>query len=162
MFTKLLLKSRRSRSLDRPTLSRSHALALPPLHTRGLFLLAVLTFTAFSLHAQTQQQLDFGDAPQQYPTLLANNGARHVITPGFFLGSLIDAEPDGQPNATATGDDNNPATADDEDGVQFTSPLIPGQTATVQVTTTMPSGTTGFLDAWIDFNANGSWADPGD
>jgi hypothetical protein len=49
--------------------------------------------------------LDFGDAPDPtYPTLLAHDGARHTIT-GLTLGTRIDAEPDGQPNATATGDD---------------------------------------------------------
>jgi hypothetical protein len=49
--------------------------------------------------------LDFGDLPGlTYPTFLANNGARHVIVPGVYLGASIDAEPDGQdspPNAWA-------------------------------------------------------------
>src|SRR5262249_17402551 len=32
--------------------------------------------------------LDFGDAPEPaYPTLLARDGARHVVVPGVFLGS---------------------------------------------------------------------------
>ena len=99
---------------------------------------------------------DFGDAPAPYPTLLAQNGARHLIVPGFFLGGGVDGEPDGLPNATATGDDVNGSA--DEDGVLFTSPLIVGHSATVQVTASAP----GKLDAWIDFNGNGSWADPGD
>ena len=52
--------------------------------------------------------MDYGDAPDPtYPTLLASNGARHTNT-GLKLGNLIDVEPDGQPNATATGDDINP------------------------------------------------------
>ena len=35
------------------------------------------------------EPLDFGDAPDQpYPTLLANNGARHVIGPGRFACSV--------------------------------------------------------------------------
>lgn len=103
------------------------------------------------------QELDWGDAPDRpYPTLSANSGANHVIVPNMFLGQLIDAEPDGQPDATATGDDisNLP----DEDGVAFLTPLARGRTATVQVTASMP----GMLDAWIDFNGNGSWADPAD
>ena len=51
--------------------------------------------------------LDFGDAPDPtYPTLLANNGARHLIQPGYRLGALVDAEKNGQPGETATGDDN--------------------------------------------------------
>ena len=55
---------------------------------------------------------DFGDAPDPtYPTLLASGGASHQIT-GLFLGAAVDGEPDGQPDATATGDDLN---NDDED-----------------------------------------------
>jgi len=54
----------------------------------------------------TVRGLDFGDAPEPaYPTLLANNGARHVLLPGVFLGFAADAEPDGQPTPTANGDD---------------------------------------------------------
>ena len=100
---------------------------------------------------------DFGDAPDPtYPTLLANNGARHVIVPPMALGFGVDAELDGQPDATATGDDNDGN--DDEDGVFFTTALVPGQPATVAVTATVA----GLLDAWIDFDGDGSWAQPGD
>jgi|GEM_PF-2957264 len=99
--------------------------------------------------------LDFGDAPDPtYPTLLANNGARHVIVPGMFLGALIDGEADGQPDATATGDDL--ANLPDEDGVAFTGPLYPGTNANIVVIASVG----GRLDAWVDFNGNGSWAEP--
>jgi len=98
---------------------------------------------------------DFGDAPDPaYPTLLANNGARHLIVPGFHLGTNVDAEVDGQPNSTATGDDIA-GTPDDEDGVTFTTALAPGQLATIEVV----ASADGKLDAWIDFNADGDWAD---
>src|SRR6185369_7954576 len=98
---------------------------------------------------------DFGDAPDPaYPTLLVNNGARHLIVPGFHLGTNVDAEIDGQPNSTATGDDIA-STPDDEDGVTFTTPLSPGRLATVEVV----ASAAGKLDAWIDFNADGDWAD---
>jgi len=97
-------------------------------------------------------ELDFGDAPDPlYPTLLASGGANHVIS-GPNLGATVDAEPDGQPNATATGD------GADEDGVVFTSLLLPGRTATLDVTVT---GTT-LLNAFLDFNGNGSFADGGE
>ncbi|NLX13916.1 MAG: hypothetical protein GXY44_09735 [Phycisphaerales bacterium] len=99
-------------------------------------------------------EYDFGDAPDPtYPTLLASMGAQHLIVPGVMLGNLIDAEPDGQPTVNADGDDlsNLP----DEDGVALATPLIPGQAATVNVTASVP----GFLWAWIDFDANGSWAE---
>ncbi len=100
---------------------------------------------------------DFGDAPDPtFPTLLASNGARHIIVDGLRLGANIDAEADGQPTAAHNGDDNN-GTPDDEDGVVIPS-LIAGQTATIQVT----ASATGRLNAWIDFNGDGDWNDAGE
>ncbi len=101
---------------------------------------------------------DFGDAPDPtFPTLLASNGARHKIVPGVRLGALIDAEFNGQPNATATGDDSNNLA--DEDGVVLNGSLmVPGDWATATVT----ASTNGRLSAWVDFQADGSWATPGD
>ncbi len=102
---------------------------------------------------------DFGDAPQVYPTLLSQNGARHQILKGFYLGNLVDTEADGQPSPLADGDDLNPPHAsNDEDGVRFLTPLVPGNTVDVEVTASQD----GRLDAWVDFNGNGSWADAGE
>ena len=107
--------------------------------------------------------LDFGDAPDplastagQYPTLLANNGARHRIVAGApRLGTEIDAEADGQPDANATADDGT-GSPDDENGVMIPT-LVLGETADIQVEVT---GAAGKLDAWIDFNQNGVWESP--
>ena len=77
----------------------------------------------------------------------------------LFAGWRIDPEANGQPNATATGDDVSNA---DEDGVTGMSPLVSGGTATVLVEFRSDAGQTGVLDAWMDFNANGSWADLGE
>ncbi|HAD57712.1 MAG TPA: hypothetical protein DCG12_00515, partial [Planctomycetaceae bacterium] len=41
--------------------------------------------------------VDFGDAPDDYGTLRASNGAAHTIVDGFHLGAAVDAETDGQP-----------------------------------------------------------------
>ncbi len=103
---------------------------------------------------ETQEDLDFGDAPDPtYPTLLANDGARHVLVPGIQLGPQIDWEPDGQPTIPADGDDLNGLA--DEDGVAFIGPLPQGGLAQVNVTASVA----GFLDAWVDFNGDGDWAD---
>jgi hypothetical protein len=113
-----------------------------------------------------EEALDFGDAPEAaagtvafgYPTFLARNGARHVIVQGFHLGKTVDAEKDGQPDAAAAGDDLNPASLDDEDGVEFLGPIVAGGTAWLRVTASQD----GRLDAWVDFNGNRSWGDAGE
>jgi len=104
-------------------------------------------------------ECDFGDAPDPtYPTLLASDGARHIIG-GGNLGALVDADADGQPNATATGDDNDGT--DDEDGVVFTVPgVIVVGTPGPHVTVT--ASVAGNLNAWLDLNADGDWADAGE
>ena len=98
---------------------------------------------------------DFGDAPAGYSTLFADDGARHLLVPNFRLGTTNDGEPDGQPSATAMGDDVNGL--DDEDGVVFTSAITAGLPANVTVT----ASAAGWLDAWVDFDGSGSW-DPGE
>ncbi len=111
----------------------------------------------------TIAEMDFGDAPDYrpaaamgYPTWLSSNGARHRIVSGIHLGSRVDREPDGQPGLDATGDDLNPTTADDEDGVVFLTDLIAGQPAAIQVTASVA----GCLDGWIDFDQSLSWESP--
>jgi hypothetical protein len=100
---------------------------------------------------QPLQELDFGDVPNPpYPTLL-NFGARHVVVDSVYLGSGVDSELNGQPDVDALGDDNDGN--DDEDGVVFFGPLEVGKISTVGVTANVE----GFLDAWIDFDADDSW-----
>ena len=95
---------------------------------------------------------DFGDAPQYYPTLLSENGARHAPT-GPTLGATRDAEADGTHSASADAD------GADEDGVTFATIQVGqlGATMTVNV-----QGDAANLDAWIDFNGDGSWGGPGE
>lgn len=123
---------------------------------------------------------DFGDAPElgtDYPTTLSRTGAVHIylpvgaggstvgslthvsqVPPRLFLGRLIDPEPDGQPSPDAKGDDNTPNQPDDEDGIRFLTPLVPGTTAMIEVI----SSATGKLDGWIDWGRDGSWKEGGD
>ena len=98
---------------------------------------------------------DFGDAPEtgtSFPTMLANNGPRHVIIGNtLFLGADRDAEADGQPSAGAVGD------GADENGLVFDA-LIRGTDVNVAVASTGA----GFLNGWVDFNQDGDWDDPGE
>ncbi len=116
---------------------------------------------------------DFGDAPNSaqsgfdasYPTTLAANGARHVAT-GPTLGASRDAESDGQPTVGADGDDK--AGEPDEDGIVFVAATlfaltaVANPTATVHVELQNPDPASNRLDAWIDFNHDGDWDDPGE
>ncbi|HZP10957.1 MAG TPA: GEVED domain-containing protein [Nevskiaceae bacterium] len=96
---------------------------------------------------------DFGDAPAPYPTLRADDGAHHIFTgSGPILGSAIDDETDGQPNAAANGDQG-------DDGVTILIHADGGSPGIAQV---VVSGAPGKLDGWIDFNQDGDWNDAGE
>ena len=114
-------------------------------------------------YAVSISNLDFGDAPNtpsnpnDYPTLLASNGARHIVTinpntngpTGPVLGPKVDTEADGLQTPAADGDKF-------DDGVTFIGPVIQGAPAQVSVTV---SGASGYLSAWLDTNMDGDWAD---
>lgn len=112
---------------------------------------------------------DYGDLPETaggnptgYHTTIANNGPSHGILPGFMLGVLQDAETNGLPSATAQGDDFNPTGANsDEDGLVSLN-LVQGQPGAITLRVTNSGRASGYIQAWIDFNQNGSFADPGD
>lgn len=213
--------------------------------------------------------LDYGDAPDpvqdvpgRYPTLRADDGARHVVTPNLTLGTSVDANLDGLANRNADGDDltlsasasgslfmvslvdgaavitvtgSDPVAAegdtitinagvvsatlefdlngrfdedsfaispvspvtqssiaqaiadaitesplspasvvvdgnvvtiasDDEDGVIFTSQVNPGGVLNHNIQTPVSVTVTGSgtLEAWVDYNADGDWDDPGE
>ncbi|HUE72294.1 MAG TPA: S8 family serine peptidase [Pirellulaceae bacterium] len=110
---------------------------------------------------------DWGDAPASYGTLKADNGPSHGLLPGFFLGDAsdttvphIDDEPNGIPSANADGDDLD--NFDDEDGVSFLTPLVPGQNATIRVDVSSGAYGSGILQGWIDFNNDGDFFDAGE
>ena len=123
--------------------------------------------------------VDFGDAPSAasdgrpggYPTLAADGGALHSVDPtGLFrLGSLVDAERDGQPSADATGDDNdsgdNLEVSDDEDGILGLATIVRTDSdetrSSFEVVASL-DGRAGLLHAWIDFNRDGDWDDAGE
>ncbi len=97
---------------------------------------------------------DFGDAPLPYPTTQAEGGAEHDITIGApKLGATVDSEADGVHSAAADAD------GADDDGVTFPVMMVGALGATVTVNV---QGSAGKLDAWIDFNGDGSWGGPGE
>lgn len=111
---------------------------------------------------------DYGDAPDpstapgKYPSLLASEGARHNNWKHEWLGQ------------NATGEDDSKQIDRDEfdDGVVIGGNLIPGGNIELAVTIST-SGDPGryditkpnmvmYLNAWIDWNCDGDWEDPGE
>ena len=111
----------------------------------------VLRRAAF--YSDTLPAIDFGDAPSPYPTLLADDGARHIPI-GPRLGAERDIELDGFVSAAADGDDND-GILDDEDGVGFGSIGVNASVAAVNIE--LQNAANALVDAWIDFNGNGIW-----
>ena len=85
--------------------------------------------------------------------------ASNTIVSTLRLGALTDAEFSSTKNATATGDDITYLA--DEDGVTLPA-MTAGGTYSIPVVVTNTSGATAYLNAWIDFNNNGSLSDAGE
>ena len=120
-------------SLDNAVISDAAGNLLQPNSTDG----------STTFFVQTGAAQDFGDAPAPYPTLRADDGARHDVTE-LFLGAGIDSDADGSPGVADSFDD----------GVSFTSSLSAGNIMTLAITA---SGD-GILSAWIDFDGDGIWS----
>jgi hypothetical protein len=97
-----------------------------------------------------ESDIDFGDAPLSYGTTLAQSAAYHFGNPGPRLGATIDFELDGAPSTNADGDGS------DEDGVVI-GPLRVGQRGATISVTVSNAAAGARLDAWIDFDGDGSW-----
>ena len=122
------------------------------------------------------EEYDYGDAPDvvsgtapgDYRTTVLDGGAAHRVNGLSYLGSCVDADSGFGQNVAASDDDASGfglqvgtcVGGDDEDGVSFTGPFEPLATATFSVTSGALGGCT--LDAWVDWNRNGSFSDPGE
>ncbi|MCA9212008.1 MAG: S8 family serine peptidase [Planctomycetales bacterium] len=120
--------------------------------TQSIALRSATVETTFTV----QSYKDFGDAPFPYSTTQAQGGAVHAIDDKLFLGLRVDPDADGHGTDGANWDDVNGL--DDEDGIVFASSLIPGHGATLSVT----ASRSGYLQGWIDYNADGDWEDAGE
>ncbi|MDZ4848571.1 MAG: Ig-like domain-containing protein [Pirellulaceae bacterium] len=116
-----------------------------------------------------QSARDYGDAPGPYPTLISQNGPSHGFDANLFLGTNVDFDANGNPNANATGDDIvgrldvNGLVIDDEDGVTFARPIVANDTQNLaKVLVRNATGSVAFLSGWIDFNRDGDWSDAGE
>ncbi|MEQ1749913.1 MAG: GEVED domain-containing protein, partial [Prosthecobacter sp.] len=112
--------------------------------------LVALLMTSVSAQAQT---LDFGD-------FNSFGSASSTVITTLKIGATTDKESAITSNATATGDDITGT--DDEDGVTLPTNIIQGALTTMTVNVTNTSGSSAYLNVWIDYNRNGSLADAGE
>lgn len=104
---------------------------------------------------------DFGDLPDtsdstttnDYQTLFAHNGPRHLIIGDLYLGNSIDGDLEGQQNDQASGDGM------DDDGIIIfsTMNLAAGISFRLPFAYTNLTGDTAHLEAWVDWNADGDF-----
>lgn len=134
--------------------------------------------------------IDYGDSPDTYRTLLVSDGARHTIdrTGTPTLGLTVDGDENGLPSIAADGDDLDELDNDEDglvigtfsNGTTTTDGLFladgapdptsdPGDVVAF-LNPNDPAGAVlpitvvgqGVLDAWIDFNADGDFNDLGE
>ncbi|MGB7327218.1 MAG: choice-of-anchor Q domain-containing protein, partial [Rubripirellula sp.] len=91
---------------------------------------------------------DYGDAPTDYAVLLADDGARHTVG-ALRFGSELTADDDGQPSLAAD--------ADDDDGVTLLANPVAVSSVDTIASFLVTVSADAKLDAWIDFDADGSW-----
>ncbi len=109
---------------------------------------ADLTLWRDNLGRELSADFDFGDASASYGTSLADDGARHLPV-GPTLGSSRDTDFDGVPSELADAD------GADEDGIAFIDAIQVGDLG-VRAFVNVQGGDAK-LDAWIDFNGDGSF-----
>ena len=96
---------------------------------------------------------DYGDAPAPYSTTRAESGPIHNGV-GPRLGASRTSEADGVPSANADSDAG-------DDGVVF-SPIQVGQASAIVTVNVQNAPVGAKLDAWVDFNGDGSWGGAGE
>ncbi|MCE2789829.1 MAG: GEVED domain-containing protein [Saprospiraceae bacterium] len=136
----------------------------------------IMTHTGFASDGEIEDYMftfagfDYGDLPDSYNTFGSDNPPSHVVSESLKLGASVDAESDGIADAMAgsmgAGDDGDgglitfgtsmPA-GDDEDGVMLAAPMIPGGVSSFMVTAMNMTTSSAVLQAWVDFNGNGSF-----
>ncbi len=101
---------------------------------------------------------DYGDAPLTYDVNVAS-AAREGQSNALRLGALTDTESAPASGVTATGDDLlNSGTGDDEDAISVIPALVVGDTGySLSVSVFNNTGAARTLNAWIDFNRNGTF-----
>ena len=109
--------------------------------------------TVASVSINVVEESDLGDAPDSYATLRSSDGPRHVVG-SLTLGTAIDADVEGQPSSDSAAD------GADDDGVTFITSLLADSSRATTATVNVNVSASSKLDAWIDFNGNGTFDHP--
>jgi len=115
------------------------------------------TLTGLNFGINNPALFDYGDLPAPYPTLLAQNGARHAKS-AYYLGRLVDAETDARPTDNPAFPQGDNTVGFDEDGITV-APLVAGSTGRLVAEASRHGG---YLQGWMDFNADGDFDDVGE
>jgi VCBS repeat-containing protein len=121
----------------------THTVTVRATDNGGKFVLETLKINVLDV----SEGFDYGDLPNSFGTLLASDGARHATGSGLRLGATVTGEANGQPAANANLDAG-------DDGATLPFFLIPGLNATL----TVSASQVGRLDAFIDYDGNGSFS----
>lgn len=102
-----------------------------------------------------------GTAPGNYQTLSSDGGPSHNLAANIHLGAGVTPDADGFADGT---DSNGDASDDADNGVFLGSNTLQGQALVTNSTSTLSINTSGngVLNAWIDWNQNGDFSDPGE
>lgn len=111
-----------------------------------------VNFAYFNPAAIPQPLRDYGDLAAPYKTLLADGGASHGVVAGYYLGSGVTDETNGQPSAGADADAM-------DDGVTVLDSITAGSLVRLNVEASTNSL---FFQGWIDFNSDGDFDDAGE
>lgn len=99
---------------------------------------------------------DWGDAPDSYHTIAANDGANHVPSSTLYIGNLMaDADVNGQPSTDALNDDDNGTADETPPSFPALSPSMTTWTFDTPVTNT--TGAAATLHAWVDHDRDGEF-----
>lgn len=118
----------------------------------------IVTFNDGAMCTDAEFKFDFGDLPEEYPTRLEDNGARHSIPvyqdPTVYLGNGLSGEDNAKPSTGANLDDQDDGVRVGDNSLQDIT-INAGTTITLDITTHGE----GYLNAWIDWNSDGDFDD---
>lgn len=107
----------------------------------------------------TANNLDLGDAPDSYQTLILSDGPAHAYVSNLYLGAAtIDSDVTVTPSINSDSDDNT--STDDETGIDQPLPLVSASATSfsVELSAYNASGSMATLVAWLDKNQDGRFS----